>query len=111
MRYNSISSKTAPFNAFQNVEKSNKLWFTLFGTGYDDWLTKTELENLYKYTQKRHLIEHKAGIVDQKYITKTGDINYQEGERIIIKPNDVVCLGKIVIKLLNEISMLKKGRI
>lgn len=111
LRYNSISSKTAPFNAFQNVEKSNKLWFTLFGTGYDDWLTKTELENLYKYTQKRHLIEHKAGIVDQKYITKTGDINYQEGERIIIKPNDVVCLGKIVIKLLNEISMLKKGRI
>tara|TARA_R110002111_G_scaffold174877_2_gene240431 strand:- start:239 stop:1207 length:969 start_codon:yes stop_codon:yes gene_type:complete len=111
LRYNSISNKTAPINAFQNVEKSDKLWISLFGIGYNDWLTKSELENLFTYTQKRHLIEHKAGIVDQKYITNTGDENYQEGERIVIKPKDTVCLGKIVIKLLNEIAKLKKGSV
>ncbi|MBQ4915498.1 hypothetical protein J8L85_13670 [Maribacter sp. MMG018] len=107
--YNSLSEKNAPFNAFQNVEKSNKLWVSLLGKGYKDWLTQSEIKHLHFYTQKRHLLEHKGGIVDSKYIEKTGDNKYQVGERIIIKPSDSICLGEITIKLLNQISELKKA--
>jgi hypothetical protein len=111
LKYNSISNKTAPFNAFQNVEKSDKLWLSLSGVGYNNWLTESEVDTLFKYTQKRHLIEHKGGIVDEKYITKTADKSYLEGERLVVKSNDTINLGKIVLKLLHGISKLKKGSI
>ncbi|MCM4171261.1 hypothetical protein DHD32_07200 [Arenibacter sp. TNZ] len=111
IKYNSLSSSNAPFNAFQNVEKSNKLWIGLVGLGYSDWLSETELIQLTNYTQKRHILEHRSGIIDSKYIEKTGDTQYQEGERLVIKSNDTLILGNLAINLLTEISKLKKGSI
>lgn len=110
-KYNSLADKKAPFNVFQNVEKSNKMWVALVGEGYRDWITENELRQLKCYTQKRHILEHKSGIVDYKYIEKTGDTKYQEGERIVIKSKDTIILGNITLKLLTAISKIKKGSI
>ena len=51
------------------------------------------------YFQKRHIIEHLNGIVDQKYIDKTKDMNYKVGQRIIIKKSDIESLLEIITKL------------
>ena len=41
------------------------------------------------YFQRRHLVEHNNGLVDQRYIDKSGDISYQVGQRIVVKEKDV----------------------
>lgn len=105
-KYNHKSSKPAPFNAFQNVEKSNTLWLNLAGQGYDNWLSKSEITDLIKFTQRRHLIEHKGNIVDARYIDITGDSNYSIGDRIIVNNSDIALLGKIILKLINGIKSL-----
>lgn len=44
--------------------------------------------------QKRHLISHKMGIVDEEYIKKTNENPNQIGHKIIIKKDDVVLFSK-----------------
>lgn len=104
LKYNSISNTKAPFNAFQNIEKSNTLWMLAKNENYSTWLTKNELDSLSLFTLRRHLLEHKGGIVDLKYLQNSGDKNYKEGDRIIVTANDVELLGTIVLKLLNQIN-------
>jgi hypothetical protein len=36
----------APFNAFQRLDDGSEGWKQAFGKGYEDWLDKTELEDL-----------------------------------------------------------------
>lgn len=103
-KYNHLSPVKAPFNAFQNVEKANKLWVALKGEGYETWLTQTEQQQLLLYTQRRHLLEHKGGIVDGKYLEITGDSSYSIGNRVIVNPSDVTALGKIVLKIIDSIN-------
>jgi uncharacterized Zn finger protein (UPF0148 family) len=105
-KYNYISGLKAPFNTFQNVEKSNSLWMTLKGQGYETWLSGDEINNLSLFTQRRHLLEHKGGLVDFKYLQLTNDKSYIEGDRIIVTPNDIKLLGKIVLKIIDNINKL-----
>ena len=105
-KYKHLSNTNPPFNAFQNVDKSNKLWMTLKGQGYDNWLTVSENRDLLIYTQQRHLIEHKGGIVDSKYLSDTNDVNYQDGDRLIIRPTDIITLGNLVLKIIDAINKL-----
>jgi hypothetical protein len=103
-KYNNLSKSPAPFNSFQNIEKSNRLWFQLRNQGFENWLTNKEHLSLILFTQQRHLLEHKAGIVDSKYLEITNDLTYKEGERIIVSSKDIVDLGKIIIKIINKIN-------
>jgi hypothetical protein len=105
-KYKCLSNIDAPFNAFQNVEKGNKLWLKLKGEGYETWLNKKEVKKLLKYTQWRHLLEHKSGIVDSKYISITNDKKYLIGDRIIVKPDDILILGRIVTKIIEAVNDL-----
>lgn len=91
-----------PFNAFQNLEKGSKLWKTAIGYGYEKWLSSNELRELNILFQKRHLLAHQDGIVDIKYITKTGDTYYTEGQRIVISEQDID-------KLLSYLTKLSEG--
>ena len=61
--------------------------------------------------QQRHLLQHQDGIVDQDYITKSGDVSYQVGQHLIIKAEDITeyaeiveTLGKRVLALLEEVK-------
>lgn len=105
-KYNHLSNSNAPFNAFQNVEKSNKLWKSLNGQGYESWISNDEINKLIIFTQRRHLLEHKGGLVDSKYLQETNDNNYVAGDRIIVKPHDITVLGKIVLKIIDNINKL-----
>lgn len=58
------------------------------------WPEKDDLHNelkgeiLYKINQRRHLIVHKKGLVDEQYNSSTSD-NYEIGTEIPIKPIDL----------------------
>ncbi|WP_345978744.1 hypothetical protein [Sulfurimonas sp. HSL3-2] len=89
----------APFNAFQRLEQGSELWEKAIKKGYADWLTSDQITKLNILFQKRHLLAHNEGIVDEKYITKSGDSVYKVGQRIVVSPNDIESLLAILKKL------------
>lgn len=48
-------------NAFQNLSEGTKLWRDAFGKGYEDYLDATELSELSRLFQQRHLLAHRKG--------------------------------------------------
>lgn len=87
------------FNAFQNLEVGAEYWTDLLSETYRDWLSENEYKELSELFQKRHLLSHTEGIVDQKYIDKTEDTGYRIGQRIVIKEKDVLKLITLVKKI------------
>jgi hypothetical protein len=97
-------------NVFQRLDEGNKLWHETTGQGYDDWITDVQYRNLRKCFQQRHLLQHQDGIVDQDYITKSGDTSYQVGQHLIIKAGDVLEYADIVDDLGKHILALLEGK-
>lgn len=95
--------KNVKLNAFQNIEIGGTYWKEILGETYEDWLTVNELIRLNLLFQKRHLLAHTEGIVDQKYIEKTNDNSYKIGQRIVIKEKDVTELIGLIEKLVNRL--------
>ncbi|MGR5076056.1 hypothetical protein [Photobacterium swingsii] len=89
----------APFNAFQRLEQGSKLWGKAINKEYNDWITSDEITELNILFQKRHLLAHNEGIVDERYITKSGDSLYKVGQRIVVFVEDVEALLEILKKL------------
>lgn len=98
-RYTEITGKSARVNDFQIIEKGNNLFRSAVGYGYEKWLSEYELSMLKLYFQRRHLFEHNNGMVDEQYLSKTGDTNYSVGQRLIIRKNEVEEVLKILKKL------------
>jgi predicted RNA-binding Zn-ribbon protein involved in translation (DUF1610 family) len=98
----------APFNAFQRLEQASELWEKATQKGFDVWLREEEINLLRVLYQKRHLLAHNEGIVDAKYIQKSGDNKYKEGQRLIVSANDVenlvTCLEKLNLGIENACS-------
>lgn len=96
------SLKNVRVNDFQIIEKGSQLFKEHYGKGYDEWLTENEIEYLNLMFQRRHILEHNNGIIDERYLEKSKDMSYKVGQRVIIKENDV-------IKLLDFVKKLGKG--
>jgi uncharacterized Zn finger protein (UPF0148 family) len=92
-----------PFNAFQRLKQGSELWVKAVGTGYSDWISPEELLSLNVLFQKRHILSHNEGIVDQSYIDKSEDYSYKVGQRIVVSPKDISrlleCLEKISLEI------------
>lgn len=93
------NSKPLKQNVFQRLNDGSVLWKELTGEGYEDWLTPIEMKKLRICFQQRHLLQHKDGIVDQEYISKSGDSSYLIGQRIVINKSNVLDYVRIVEKL------------
>lgn len=91
------------FNLFQNIDEGNAFWKQHQPKGYSDILTSGELDRIKIYFQRRHLLSHTDGMVDQKYITKTNDLTYQIGQRIVIKKEDVEDCITLITKILDQL--------
>ena len=101
--------KSIKFNAFQNIDIGATYWKELLGETYNDWLPYAELKSLNLLFQKRHLLAHTEGIVDQKYLDKSGDNSYKFGQRIVIKERDVNELINLINKLANIIRQKEEN--
>ncbi|GAB3732319.1 hypothetical protein [Spirosoma lituiforme] len=97
-----------PHNAFQRLDQGSKLWNSVFSEGYDDWLSTKELNELLILFQKRHLLAHSEGIVDDKYVSKSKDNSYQVGQRIVVREKDILQLIKLIQKLVLNIRQKTK---
>ena len=104
--YDKLTGEISRVNDFQIVEKGNQLFKDATGKGYEEWLSDKELHNMNMFFQRRHLIEHNNGMVDQKYVDKSGDNSYVIGQRLVIKENDAYALLAIIKKLAKGLMTL-----
>ena len=84
---------------FQNLEGARKGFLNLFGIDLSTAVQPEEWRAAAMAFQKRHLIAHKLGVVDQDYITKTGDTNAVVGRKIGIDAGEVSRLIRIITTL------------
>jgi hypothetical protein len=93
-------------NVFQRLDEGSLLWKELVGTGFEDWIDPVDYELLKKCFQQRHILQHNDGIVDQDYLTKSGDTAYKTGQHLVIKKENIDTYAKIVIDIGNHILSL-----
>lgn len=96
------SGGTAPLNVFQRLKDGSKLWQAAAGKSYGDFLNPAELSQLGRYFQQRHLLAHRQGIEDEKYIANSGDSSYSLGQRIVIKAENI----RQCIALIEKLAMV-----
>jgi hypothetical protein len=106
-RHKNAKPKT-PFNAFQKLDVGADLWMELINETYSDWITSKDLQRINILFQRRHLLAHTEGIVDQMYVDKTRDMKYKVGQRIITKEEHVVELKGYVKVLVDNIRTKAK---
>ena len=107
--YVKLNDKLDGLNDFQNISKGSELLKKKCGYGYEKWLSEDEIKELNIFFHKRHLIVHTNGIINENYITRSGDTTYKVGQRLVIKEQDVLRLISIV-KTLGEglMSLVKR---
>lgn len=93
-----------PMNAFQRLEQGSDLWKSAIDLSYDQVLTGDELRELNTLFQKRHLLEHQDGIVDEKYVTRVSESTLSIGQRIVVSTTDVDNLVSLIQKLSTAIG-------
>jgi hypothetical protein len=89
---------------FQNHSEGSALWRSAIGKGYEAMLTAGEMSELEALFQKRHLIAHRNGIVDQEYIDKSGDRTYTIGQRLVIQEATVMRLADLLSTLAKKLQ-------
>lgn len=97
--FTSRSKKQVRPNDFQIVQKGSALYKDEFGSGYDKWLNSSEIEFMELMFQRRHILEHNSGLVDEMYLKKSKDSTYKIGQRVLVKPDEVKQLIDIMIRL------------
>ena len=76
-------------NVFQHLADGSDLWHSATGKQYSDYISDAELATLTLAFQQRHLFSHNNGIVDQRYLERSGDTSYQLGQRIVLQEKRV----------------------
>lgn len=98
------SKRKISSNIFQRLDGGGELWRTIFNESYLDWLSESQYKRLNILFQRRHLLQHTEGIVDQKYLDKSNDSKYKIGQRIIVNEDDVLELVEIILVLIGNIK-------
>ena len=75
--------------SFQNVERAREAMRQQFGFDADAALGASTVASLHRAFQKRHLLAHRMGVVDDDYLKKTSDRTVQEGRRITVLASEV----------------------
>lgn len=96
--------KKIKYNAFQNLEMGGEYWKELFDETYTDWLQPNEFNKLVELFQKRHLLSHSEGVVDQKFIDRVSNTKWEVGQRIVVKEKDIQELITLTKRITDKIK-------
>jgi uncharacterized Zn finger protein (UPF0148 family) len=75
---------------FQRLDDASSLWMQATGKGYDAFMAPVGLQRMKVLFQRRHVISHRQGIVDQTYIDRSGDSSYAVGQRLVVRDAEVL---------------------
>jgi len=85
--------------SFQNLPAVAKRLRALFDVDLESVLGAPEWRVAHVGFMRRHLLAHKAGVVDQKYLDETGESQPSIGRRLVVEPSEVQALADVVGKL------------
>ncbi|MGI8484491.1 MAG: hypothetical protein ACR2OU_09515 [Thermomicrobiales bacterium] len=88
-------------NVFQRLDDASALWLGATSRGFDSLLAPTDLARLKVYYQRRHLLSHREGIVDEKYLAKSGDTRFSLGQRITVDETSLLEFAALAEQLGN----------
>ncbi|WP_141400585.1 hypothetical protein [Magnetospirillum sp. 15-1] len=88
-------------NLFQNLTDGSLEWEKVTGVPYTVYLDQQEIDRLNVYFQRRHVLGHNDGHVDEKYVVKSGDQSYQPEQRIVVKVDAVLEFAALLTKLVS----------
>jgi hypothetical protein len=80
--------------SFQNLSRASENLKKLYNIDFKSAVNPKEWESCHTAFMKRHLISHRSGIVDKKYIAETNDHSNIVGRRIIVNSDEVLKLTK-----------------
>jgi hypothetical protein len=89
--------KTVP--SFQNIAAARDTLRQKLGFDLDATLTDDEWRFIVRAFQKRHVIAHKMGIVDQKYVDTTADSTAVVGRKVSIQAAEVESACALLVRL------------
>jgi len=99
--------------SFQNLDSARQNVMDSFAFNLADGLALEEWKAAVQCFQKRHLVSHKMGVVDDDYIQKSGDTQAVVGRKISIGAQEVRSLVQILGKLArytsNKFPMMEKN--
>jgi hypothetical protein len=102
--YSAIPSAPSPgMNAFQNLDRGSELWENVGGTRFEELLGSEDYSRAKLLCQRRHIFQHRDGVVDQRYLNQSGDQAYRVGERLVANARDVLELAGLVESLVSAL--------
>jgi hypothetical protein len=78
--------------SFQNITRARDRLANGHGVDISNGLSASEWSFVVTQFQKRHLLAHTLGVVDQDYVGKTGTSSSMIGKKVQISEDDVRCL-------------------
>ena len=78
--------------SFQNLEGARKKVQTIFGFDLAGDIDTGDWVFVVRCFQKRHLLAHTMGVIDEEYVKKAHDLQAVAGRKIVIAPDEVIKL-------------------
>lgn len=76
--------------SFQNIKNARNRVIDLFGFDFADGLDLDKWNTTIRCFQKRHLLTHKMGVIDQEYLEKVKDPDAALGRKILVRQDEVL---------------------
>lgn len=92
--------------SFQNLPRAARALAQLFGVDLVGSVTTADWALAHKAFMRRHLLAHRAAVVDQQYLDETGDTTVVLGRRLPIAIEDVLALTDVVARIGNVLVSL-----
>jgi hypothetical protein len=90
--------------SFQNIARAQQKVRTLFGVDFASTLDPNQWDSLFRAFMKRHVLAHRMGVVDQKYIDETNDTSAVVGRKIPITASEVAEILDLVREIGKNLS-------
>lgn len=93
-------------NIFQRVKDGSDRFRDLTGKEYIDFIDGSDMADLVILVNRRHLLTHRNGIIDDRYLSNSGDSDYELGQRIVVNDEDLVRLLDLIEKIIKGLSQI-----
>lgn len=90
--------------SFQNLEGARQVMRNLYSIDLDTGLEPDDWAKAVRGFQKRHVVAHKMGVVDEEYVRKTGDLRAVVGRKVAVEADEVRELARILTRVARTIS-------
>ena len=78
--------------SFQNLENTGRRLKQIFGVDLRNAWSEEDWQQVHRMIQKRHVIAHRMGVVDEEYVSRTGDPGAVVGRKVAVYTHEILYL-------------------